>query len=304
MAPALSNRRRVVWHIGPGDPGTAFLADALELQRDELATLGICVPEGLATAPWHEIEDQVWKHKGLTVLSTPGLARAGKDAIGLRLAGLRDIELHLVVLVRDLPSQVYAGWQDGLRHGSTTSLEKYAGRVLAPERSHWQAEEFWAGRELTAFLPRWTRAIHADRVHVVATPADADGVWRSFLTQAGIGDLDRPDVLVAPAHRAELDSERVLDVTTSWSKLIAERGFDLTGSLISSSLPVTRTAGRGEQLEGLAELLTATTAEVERLSGEVAALRRENARLDRKRRKHKRRVAQLRAEGAGVSTGA
>jgi cell division protein FtsB len=47
----------------------------------------------------------------------------------------------------------------------------------------------------------------------------------------------------------------------------------------------------------LGELLTATTSEVDRLAAEVAALRRENDRLDRKRRKHKRRLAQL--QGAG-----
>jgi len=136
-------RRTVIWHIGPDDPGTEFLADALEQQHDELAALGVGVPE-VRSAPWHEIEDRIWKHKGVTLLSTPHLARADREAVALRLAGLRDIELHLVVLVRDLPSQVYAGWQAGLQHGSTTSLKKYAARVLDPGRGHWQAEEFWA----------------------------------------------------------------------------------------------------------------------------------------------------------------
>jgi hypothetical protein len=49
----------------------------------------------------------------------------------------------------------------------------------------------------------------------------------------------------------------------------------------------------------MAELLPATTAEIERLAGQVAELRRENARLERKRRKHKRRLAQL--EGAATA---
>jgi hypothetical protein len=282
-------RRTVIWHIGPTDPGTAFLAEALQQQREELAALGIAVPQGR----WHEVEDAIWKHKGLSVLSTPDCARADKETVALRLAGLRDVDLHLVVLVRDLPAQVYAGWQDGVQHGSTTSLEKYAARVLDPGRGHWQAEEFWAGRDLTAFLPRWTRAIHADRVHVVAAAADADGIWRSFLAQAGIGDLARPAGLVPPALSAELDDSRVLDITTRWAKLVAERGFDLHGSLISAGLRSTPVAGRAEQFEAMAELLTATTAEIERLTGEVADLRRENLRLDRKRRKHKRRVAEL-----------
>ena len=288
-------RRTVIWHIGPSDPGTSFLAEALRQQRDELGALGIAVPEG----PWHEIEDQIWKHQGLSLLSTPGIARADKDSVALRLSGLRDIELHLVVLVRDLPSQVYAGWQNAVQHGSTTSLDRYAARVLDPERSHWQAEEFWAGRELTTFLPLWTRAIHPDRVHVVATPVDADGIWQAFLRQAGIGDLTRPDGLLPPALSAELDRGRTLDITTTWAKYVAERGFDLEGSLIGPSLAPGAAAGREEQFEAIAELLTATTVEIERLSDEITRLRLENARLDRKRRKHKRRVAELTAAAGG-----
>jgi len=180
---------------------------------------------------------------------------------------------------------------------SRTNSTRYAARVLDPERAHWQAEEFWAGRDLTAILPRWTRAIHPERVHVVATPADPDGVWEAFLQQAGIGDLPRPDGLVPPSLRADLDPERVLDLTTAWSKLVADRGFDLHGSLITASLAPAAVASREDQFEAVAELLTATTAEVERLTAEVATLRRENARLDQKRRKHKRRLEELTAAG-------
>jgi hypothetical protein len=288
-------RRTVYWHIGPEDPGTAFLAEALTGPREELAAVGVAIPEVGPRTPWHEVEDAVWKHKGLTLLSTPHVARADDAAVGLRLAGLRDVELHLVLLVRDLPAQVYAAWQAGLQQGSTTSLATYAARVLDPERSHWQAEEFWAGRDLSALLPRWTRAIHPYRVHVVAAPADPDGLWDAFLRQAGIGDVARPDVVVPPSLRAELDHERVLDLTTRWSKLVADRGFDLDGSLITASLTPASGAGREQQFEAVVELLAATTQEVERLGAEVLHLRRENARLDRKRRQHKRRLRELRA---------
>lgn len=284
-------RRRVIWHIGPDDPGTSFLAEALHQRRHELAALDVAVPQGR----WHEVERQIWAHKGLSVLSTPDAARADLDKVALWLTGLRDLEVHLVLLVRDLPTQVHAGWQAGVQHGSTTSLSRYAERVLDPERSHWQAEEFWAGRDLATVLPRWTRAFHADRVHVAATPADPDAIWSAFLHQAGLHDLPRPDGLVPPALAADLDPTRVLDITTGWAKLVADRGFDLHGSLISAGLGAPA-AGRGDLLDALTDLLTATTAEVERLGDEVATLRRDNARLDRKRRKHKRRLAALTAE--------
>jgi len=282
-------RRTVIWHIGPDDPGTAFLADALDARRHELAALDIAAPSGA----WHEVEDQIWKHKGLSLVSTPAIARADGEKVALRLTGLRDVELHLVLLVRDLPTQVYAGWQAALQQGSTTSLAKYAARILDPARSHWQAEDFWAGRDLAGFLPRWTRTIHSDRVHVVASPADPDGIWEAFLRQASVGNLPRPEGFVPPALAADLDHARVLDVTTPWAKLVAERGFDLTGSLIAPHLSTA--AEPEERLEALAELLTATTAEIERLTTEIAGLRAENVRLDRKRRKHKRRLQELAA---------
>jgi hypothetical protein len=282
-------RRKVYWHIGPADPGTTFLAGALQQQRDELAALDIGVPRGR----WHEIEDQIWDHKATSLLSTPEIARADQEKVALRLNGLHGVEVHLVVLVRDLPTQVYAGWQSGLQHGSTTSLKKYAARVLDPERSHWQAEEFWAGHELTEILPRWTRAMHSDRVHVLAAPADADGLWTSFLRVAGIGDLARPEGFVPSALTADLEVGRVLDITTGGAKLIADKGFDMQGSLITASTAAAAAPDRAEQFEAVAELLTATTAEVERLTDEDALLGEENVHLDQKRRKHKRRVAEL-----------
>ncbi|MGO4257652.1 hypothetical protein [Marmoricola sp. RAF53] len=283
-------RRKVIWHIGPADPGTEFLATALQAARPELAEHGVAVPSGA----WHEIEDQIWAHKGVSLLSTPGIARADQAKVALRLAGLRDLEVHLVLLVRDLPTQVYSAWQAGLQQGSTTSLTRYADRLLDPVRSHWQAEEFWVGHDLDRILPLWTRAFHADRVHVVAAPRDADGLWSALTSFAGVTDVARPEGYVPPALAADLDAERVLDITTRWAKLVADRGFDAHGSLITASAEAVVPSG-AEQWEALAELLAATTGEVERLRAEVARLRAENADLDRKRRKHKRRLAELTA---------
>jgi hypothetical protein len=287
-------RRKVIWHIGPADPGTSFLAEALEARASELASLGVAVPTGA----WHEIEDKIWHHKGISVLSTPDISRADADKIALRLVGLRDLEVHLVLLARDLPTQVYAAWQSSLQHGSNTPLKRYAARVLDPAREHWQAEDFWAGHDLTSILPAFTRAFHAERVHVIATESDADGVWSAFLDVAGISGITRPDVYTPPALKAELDPERVTDITTGWAKFIADRGFDLRGSLISASASAAaeESAGRKEQLSALAGLLTESTAEIERLRVEVQVLRAENERLDSKRLKHKRRVERLRAE--------
>jgi hypothetical protein len=246
-------RRKVIWHIGPADPGTGFLSAALSAARATLSERGVGTPAG----KWHEIEDQIWNHKGVSLLSTPAIARAGREKVALRLNGLRDLEVHLVLLVRDLPTQVHASWLDAVRHGSTTPLTEYAARVLDPDRSHWQAEDFWAGHDLDRILPLWTRAFHPDRVHVVDAPADADGLWNDLLAFADVVDVPRPETLVTPPLAGELD----LDPDA--------------------------------QLDTVTRLLAASTAEVERLGAELGRLRAENERLDRKRRKHKKKLAEL-----------
>lgn len=283
-------RRRLIWHVGPTDPGTTFLADTLQEHREDLAELGVAVPAG----SWQEIEEQVWAHKGTSLLSTPGIARARKEQVELRLAGLRDVELHLVFLVRDLPTQVYAGWQAGIQQGSTTGLDKYAQRVLDPSREHWQAEEFWTGRDLEVLLKRWTRASVADRVHVVGASDEAT-LRRAFLDIAGLPDLPGAAERIAPPFLTALDQDRLREITEGWAKLVADSGFELRGSLtqVPSAAVV---PSKGQQFDAIVELLAETTAEVTDLRRRVAELTRENTRLDRKRRKHKRRAKALAAQ--------
>lgn len=287
-------RRRVIWHIGPVDPGTGFLDAALAAGRAEFAELGLGVPTGR----WHEIENQIWKHKGTSLISTAGAARAGTEEIALRLAGLRDAELHLVLVLRDLRHQVYSAWQDAIAHGASTPLRTFAERVLDPARSHWQAEEFWAGRDLKRILDQWTRHFRADRVHVATCDPGPDAVWDRFLEVAGVPAADRPPrpaTLVPPTLPAAIDPDAARDLAEEWGKFVADRGHQLHGSL--QALPGSTAGAPGEpaQWEALTELLAGTAAESRRLTAEVGRLRVENDRLDRKRRKHKRRVAALKA---------
>lgn len=285
-------RRKLIWHVGPVDPGTRFLADALDDARDDLAELGVQVVDPAAST-WPAIEQQVWAHKGVSVLSTPGIARATREQAELRLTGFRDVELHLVLLVRDLPTQVYAGWQAGIQQGSTTGLDTYAERVLDPAREHWQAEEFWTGRDLTALLDRWARACVPDRVHVVGG-SEEGALRRAFLDIAGLPDLPGATERIAPPFLAALDKGRLADITDAWTKVVADRGFDLRGTL--TEVPATGVVpSRGQQFDAVVELLAEATAEATGLRREVAELRRTNAKLDRKRRKHKRRARELAA---------
>jgi hypothetical protein len=104
-------RRRIFWHIGPDDLGTGYLAHALDVRRAELAEAGVLVPGTpaaweLATAELRQNHQQLgyrrrevtgqcaalarlgWRHRGVTVLSTPGLAGATADQVSFALDGL------------------------------------------------------------------------------------------------------------------------------------------------------------------------------------------------------------------------
>lgn len=123
---------------------------------------------------WARICDRVWAHRGVSLLSTPDLGVADKDQLRLALDPLIGIEVHLVVSLDTFSSQLYGAWLAELRAGRTTSWQKYAARVLdhatGGERSHRQAEAFWAGHELASLLARWGWTFHADRLHVVVDP--------------------------------------------------------------------------------------------------------------------------------------
>jgi len=345
-------RRRIFWHIGPDDLGTGYLAHALDVRRAQLADSGVLVPGTpaaweLATAELRQSHQQLgyrrrevtgqcaalarlgWRHRGATVLSTPGLAGATADQVSLALDGLRGAEVHLVLVVRDLTSQVYAAAQAALEHGATTLPARYAGRVLT-EPDHPQAQAFRAGHDVVDILRRWTRTVLPGQVHVIAE-TEPGLVWARLMTLVGADADFVPVALPAAAHADRLAALRevalglddrldahgrrtalrdwlgrdVLTGTTAtsyppvrgeewvaaWAEYVTRKGFDMHGEfrVSDSGGDALRGAGEGTATTALADAVV----EVARLQAEVAHLQAENTRLDRKRRKHKSRLRQL-----------
>jgi hypothetical protein len=212
-------RRTLIWHIGPADPARDVIGANLAAHAAALEAAGARVVGGLCTAvkathellrthrraglfrkevegQWARICDQVWSHKGVSLLSTPGLCVADKDHLRLALDPLIGVEVHLVVTADTWSQQLYGAWLAELRSGGTTAWETYVGRVVARviengAPPHRQAEEFWAGHELASILTRWGWTFHADRLHVVAAPTPAVQ-WEAFLA---IADVVPPDEL-------------------------------------------------------------------------------------------------------------
>lgn len=347
-------RRRLYWHIGPDDLGTRFLADALDVRREELGAAGVLVPG--TTSSWElssvelrrnhqplgyrrrEVDGQsaalvrrIWKHRGTSVLSTPGLAAATPDQVALALDALRGVEIHLVFVVRDLAAQVHAAAQEALELGATSRPETFARRVLGGDPEHQQAQAFRAGHELPDILRRWTRTIQPDRVHVIGESAP-DRIWDRLTALLDV-DVASPAELTGEQHglpqltvlrevslaldgrldargrrtalRDWLSRELLASPGTphlpavdggharsGWTDYLTRKGFDMHGSLGTGPTETPRTTAPTTE-EVAATALADAVAEVARLRAENDVLVRENTRLERKRRKHKKRVREL-----------
>jgi hypothetical protein len=285
---------------------------------------------------WARICDRVWEHKGVSLLSTPDLCAADKDHLRLALDPLIGIEVHLVVSADSWSQQLYGGWLAELRAGRTTSWDTYVGRVLARvtdsgAQPHRQAESFWAGHELASILARWGWTFHADRLHVVAESAPAEQ-WAAFLDIAGVRDSAELAPVVPPyadpagvavlrkvnrqlddrlpvattdlLTRAEeeqaampvVDTSPLVPLLDRWRAAFA--GYDVRGdldALVDTAEP-TALPGPRDQIGVAVGALAEALSENARLRGRVTTLESDNARLDRKRRKHKRRVRALAVE--------
>lgn len=350
------SKRTLIWHIGVAHSARPVIPANLAVHRKTLEAAGAQVAAAtdearLAThellrthktaglsrreveGRWARVCDRVWRHKGVSLLSTPDLCIADKDQIKLALDPLIGIEVHLVVTAESFSQQLYGGWLAELRAGRATGWEKYAARVLAqlpghqpPE--HEQAERFWAGHDLEALLSRWGWTFRAERLHVVASP-DVSEHWRQFLDITGLPSVD-PTVVppyadpagVAVLRRVNrqleaplvpgsvglltgVDHEQsampviptpaLLPLVDRWADTLG--AHDLRGNLSTlvdqGAAPPLPPAK--DQLGAAVDALADTLAENSRLSTLVASLERDRDRLDRKRRKWKRRLKQTQA---------
>jgi hypothetical protein len=346
-------RRKLIWHIGLAQAPRAVVEANLTAHAGAIAAAGV---QSVATAEqsrlathellrthraaglavedvegtWARICDRVWDHKGVSVLSTPDLSAADKDQIRYALDPLIGVEVHLVVTLESFSQQLYGGWLAELRAGRTTGWDKYVGRVLEHVtdgvREHPQAEQFWAGHELSSVLARWGWTFHADRLHVVAQDS-VEEHWGAFARLAGLPAEDLPCVvppyadpagvavlrkvnrqLEAPIGAGTVDllsgedpdraalpvaPTRALEpLVDRWRTTLAHAGYDVRGdlSMLVDDAAERALPGPRDQLGVAVDALAEALAENSLLRSRVDRLEDERDRLDRKRRKWKRRA--------------
>ena len=218
MSPA-SGPSRVFLHIGLPKTGTTYLQSILWENRRGLLSDGIFLPGfghrehlwaalDLAERPrlarrhpdapgaWDRLVAQVRGQRRDALFTHEFFAAASQRQARHAVASFAEAEVHLIVTARDSAGMVTAGWQEAVKNGATTSLDEViAGKPAGgPEFSM----RTW---NLADVLDRWTRAVPAERVHVLPMPASnapRDLHWRHFASVIGVD----PAAYEAPATGA------------------------------------------------------------------------------------------------------
>jgi hypothetical protein len=176
--------RRVLLHVGTPKTGTSHLQDVLFRNRDLLRRQGVLYAAerfdahflaalDLMQLPWGGLENEAvgaWEALAGEVrefLVEPGertaiisheiLATASRAQVARALAslGYPDIEVHVVLSVRDLVRQIPAEWQENVKHRRELPYGKFLDQVRDPDRKSAIGAWFWGVQEIPDILDRW-----------------------------------------------------------------------------------------------------------------------------------------------------
>ncbi len=202
---------RVYLHVGAPKSGTTFVQSVLEANRERLADAGVLLvgdrhldrihaalqvredkrladlPEGARDA-WTGLVRQIAKWPGdSAVLSYELFAAASAAQAQRALADLASYDVHVVVTARDLGRVGVSAWQERLKFGLGTRLERW---TLADEAEG--GEWGWHTLDPAAVTERWGSTLPADHVHVVTAPrpgAAPHELWQRFAEACDLHDL-------------------------------------------------------------------------------------------------------------------
>lgn len=214
MVPQPERRRKLLLHVGTPKTGTSHLQDVLFRNRDVLATQGIHYPgeefdshfraaidlmglrwAGLgkeSAGAWDALAAEVRAARGTSIISHEVLAGAKRPQIRRALESLGDMEVHLVISVRDLVRQIPAEWQENVKHRSSFSYAEFLHRIEDPERRSRVAAWFWRVQDIPDIIERWGGDLPPEQVHLITVPprgAPRDELWTRFSRVFGLDGL-------------------------------------------------------------------------------------------------------------------
>ncbi|HSP60537.1 MAG TPA: hypothetical protein VLO09_05705 [Ornithinimicrobium sp.] len=209
--------RRILLHVGTPKTGTSYLQDVLFRNQRALARQGILYPgdrfdahflaaldlmqlpwgglEAEAHGAWDRLAEQVRDWDGTSVISHEILATASRTQVARALASLGhpDVEIHVVLSVRDLVRQIPAEWQENIKHRRELSYARFLEQLRDPAREGRIATWFWGVQEIPDILNRWAEDLPPERIHLVTVPGPGgppDLLWERFVQAFGLDGLD------------------------------------------------------------------------------------------------------------------
>jgi len=199
--------------------GTSYLQEVLRQHKAALADDGILFPGangwsdqvmatkdvlGLHVSPeiahradgaWDRLRDEMLQFEGrASVVSMEFMSFARRELAAKVANSLRNVELHVILTVRDASRVIPAQWQESTQNRDIASWQEYAAAVLAGadrDNPAWRA--FQRALNIPRILRAWSGAVPPERMHVVLVPAPGsppDQLWTRFASVVGI-DAER-----------------------------------------------------------------------------------------------------------------
>jgi hypothetical protein len=192
-------------HVGCSKTGTSSLQAGLWMSVEALSAEGIGLPYvgrpahvagWLRPLGWRPVSGFAGDHRPKALAAVPATIRdtAGEvllvsnedlaevrpedvDAIAA-LCDEADVDVNLVLTVRDWAQQLPSDYQQFLKHRLADSYPDFLDDVR--ERRGTWADQFWRRQDPIDILDRWGRAVDASRTHVIVVPSysqDPEGVF-------------------------------------------------------------------------------------------------------------------------------
>jgi hypothetical protein len=211
------------FHVGLPKTGTTYLQTILWNNKDELRRQGVLLPgfgprqhlwaSGVvredpkidrrgprARHAWRVLRDQVNDWDGIAVISHEFFAGATAEQAARTMAELTGTEVHVVVTARDTVGLVTARWQEFVKNGSTTPIDRYPAGEETNPHDEWD----WGSMDLADVLRRWGASLPPERVHVLTLPKPTEPretLWLRFAELVGI-DAGRCDASSSEANES------------------------------------------------------------------------------------------------------
>jgi hypothetical protein len=201
-------------HVGIAKTGTTYLQRILFAHRDQLKAAGLLYPgrrsgdqyvasvdlRKLDTAKfqhlrsdgmWDRIADEVHRFDGNAIISHETFARCSTAEIKRVIKSCGDVEVKVVLTVRDLGRQVPAVWQETLKNRANSSYPEFLEDVFVNVDSG-EHKFFWKPQDVRKVVARWGRQVGIENVTVVTVPppgAPRDELWKRFAAAIELPDV-------------------------------------------------------------------------------------------------------------------